>query len=63
MPQAAGGAVKTGLDYVGVGLGYAKSVRFPPLHAHKVSAVEGLSQLFFWNLLLISIVIGLFAGV
>ena len=25
--QAAGGAAKTGLDYVGIGLGYAKQVR------------------------------------
>ena len=34
MPQAAGGAVKTGLDYVGVGLGYAKSVRYLSLRIH-----------------------------
>ena len=30
--QAAGGAAKTGLDYVGVGLGYAKQVYSYPRH-------------------------------
>ena len=33
--QAAGGAAKTGLDYVGIGLGYAKQVHSSPSVANK----------------------------
>lgn len=37
--QAAGSAVKTGLDYVGVGLSYAKNVRInASISAHNVLA-------------------------
>ena len=45
--QTAGGAVKSGLDLVGVGLGYAKDVRMPPskpaagLLVHCMAAVTG----------------------
>ena len=40
--QAAGGAAKTGLDYVGVGLGYAKQVYSSP-NGQQNTHYEGLA--------------------